>query len=55
LNSFFSGGEGKDQFWRMVHLSTDLLPNDKPRYLMGVGFATDLVKTFFIKIKKKWK
>ncbi|KAI9551619.1 hypothetical protein GHT06_021952 [Daphnia sinensis] len=38
-----SGGEGKDQFWRMVHLSTDLLPNDKPRYLMGVGFATDLV------------
>lgn len=39
----FSGGEGKDQFWRMVHLSTDLLPKDKPRYLMGVGFATDLV------------
>jgi len=27
----------------MVHLSTDLLPEDKPRYLMGVGFATDLV------------
>lgn len=38
-----SGGEEKDQFWRMVHLSTDLLPQDKPRYLMGVGFATDLV------------
>lgn len=27
----------------MVHLSTDLLPKEKPRYLMGVGFATDLV------------
>ncbi|CAF0821923.1 unnamed protein product [Rotaria sordida] len=38
-----SGGEDKDQFWRMVTLSTDYLPNDKPRYLMGVGFAIDLV------------
>lgn len=27
----------------MVHLSTDILPKDKPRYLMGVGFAVDLV------------
>ena len=32
-----SGGEAKSDFWRMVHLSTDLLPDDKPRYLMGVG------------------
>jgi hypothetical protein len=39
----FSGGESKNDFWKMVHLSTDLLPEDKPRYLMGVGFATDLV------------
>jgi tRNA-guanine transglycosylase len=38
-----SGGESKDDFWRMVHLSTDILPKDKPRYLMGVGFAEDLV------------
>ncbi|KAM6111655.1 queuine tRNA-ribosyltransferase catalytic subunit 1 [Phoenicopterus ruber ruber] len=38
-----SGGEAKDQFWRMVKLSTDRLPRDKPRYLMGVGYATDLV------------
>ncbi|XP_045479548.1 queuine tRNA-ribosyltransferase catalytic subunit [Harmonia axyridis] len=38
-----SGGESKDDFWKMVHLSTNLLPKDKPRYLMGVGFATDLV------------
>lgn len=32
-----SGGEEKDQFWRMVALSTAHLPRDKPRYLMGVG------------------
>lgn len=38
-----SGGESKDDFWRIVSLSTDLLPFDKPRYLMGVGFASDLV------------
>ncbi|EFN87359.1 Probable queuine tRNA-ribosyltransferase [Harpegnathos saltator] len=38
-----SGGESKDDFWRMVHLSTDILPKNKPRYLMGVGFAVDLV------------
>ncbi|XP_077118121.1 queuine tRNA-ribosyltransferase catalytic subunit 1 isoform X2 [Ranitomeya variabilis] len=38
-----SGGEEKDHFWRMVTLSTDYLPKDKPRYLMGVGYATDLV------------
>ncbi|KAG5883054.1 hypothetical protein JTB14_010442 [Gonioctena quinquepunctata] len=38
-----SGGESKDDFWKIVHLCTDLLPKDKPRYLMGVGFAVDLV------------
>ncbi|NXQ31484.1 TGT ribosyltransferase, partial [Alaudala cheleensis] len=38
-----SGGEAKAQFWRMVKLSAELLPRDKPRYLMGVGYATDLV------------
>ncbi|KAF2905441.1 hypothetical protein ILUMI_00733 [Ignelater luminosus] len=38
-----SGGESKDDFWKMVHLSTDILPKNKPRYLMGVGFAVDLV------------
>ena len=32
-----SGGEEKDKFWRMVSVSTDLLPKEKPRYLMGVG------------------
>lgn len=38
-----SGGESKDDFWPMVDISTDLLPKNKPRYLMGVGFAVDLV------------
>ncbi|XP_048378132.1 queuine tRNA-ribosyltransferase catalytic subunit 1 isoform X2 [Stegostoma tigrinum] len=38
-----SGGEEKDHFWRMVTLSTEYLPQEKPRYLMGVGYATDLV------------
>ncbi|KAG9337851.1 hypothetical protein JZ751_027502 [Albula glossodonta] len=32
-----SGGEEKDDFWKMVTLSTDNLPRNKPRYLMGVG------------------
>ena len=34
-----SGGEEKSFFWKMVTLSTDHLPRDKPRYLMGVGFV----------------
>ncbi|KAI5091046.1 queuine tRNA-ribosyltransferase catalytic subunit 1 [Silurus meridionalis] len=38
-----SGGEEKDDFWKMVTLSTDHLPREKPRYLMGVGYAVDLV------------
>ncbi|KAI0241518.1 Queuine tRNA-ribosyltransferase catalytic subunit 1 [Lamellibrachia satsuma] len=38
-----SGGEEKCHLWRMVTLSTDILPKEKPRYLMGVGFAVDLV------------
>lgn len=32
-----SGGEEKALFWKTVTLCTDLLPKDKPRYLMGVG------------------
>jgi tRNA-guanine family transglycosylase len=38
-----SGGEEKNEFWKMVTLSTDFLPREKPRYLMGVGYAIDLV------------
>lgn len=38
-----SGGESKDEFWKTVDFCTDFLPEEKPRYLMGVGFAADLV------------
>lgn len=38
-----SGGESKDQFWRVVLQCTSALPPHKPRYLMGVGYAVDLV------------
>ena len=38
-----SGGEEKREFWRTVDLCTDLLPTNKPRYCMGVGYAVDLV------------
>lgn len=43
VKSIYSGGESKDDFWKIVHLCTGLLPSNKPRYLMGVGFAIDLV------------
>eukprot|EP00299_Pterocystis_sp_00344_P011340 c5270_g1_i1.p1 GENE.c5270_g1_i1~~c5270_g1_i1.p1 ORF type:complete len:391 (-),score=80.34 c5270_g1_i1:55-1227(-) len=38
-----SGGEDKNVFWRIVSLCTSLLPTNKPRYLMGVGYPLDLV------------
>lgn len=38
-----SGGEEKDDFWKMVKASTDGLPSNKPRYLMGVGYAVDIL------------
>lgn len=38
-----SGGESKDDFCRVVDKCTNLLPADKPRYLMGVGYSEDLV------------
>ena len=36
-------GESKEDMLRVVDYSTDLLPVDKPRYLMGVGLPFDLV------------
>jgi queuine/archaeosine tRNA-ribosyltransferase len=30
-----SGGEAKDEFWRVVHHCTQRLPPGKPRYCMG--------------------
>ena len=38
-----SGGEEKSDFWKIVSFCTDHLPKNKPRYCMGVGYATDLV------------
>jgi tRNA-guanine transglycosylase len=38
-----AGGESKDQFWRVVHHCCCALPDNKPRYLMGVGYPLDLV------------
>lgn len=38
-----SGGEAKEDFWKMVLMSTQMLPCNKPKYVMGVGFAVDLV------------
>ena len=38
-----SGGEDKEQFWRLVKFCTDRLPENKPIYCMGVGYATDLI------------
>ncbi|KAG0586949.1 hypothetical protein KC19_2G130200 [Ceratodon purpureus] len=38
-----SGGEAKDAFWRVVAQCTAGLPEDKPRYVMGIGFPLDIV------------
>lgn len=38
-----AGGESKDDFWRVVNQCCKALPDDKPRYLMGVGYPLDLV------------
>ena len=37
-------GEPKKHMFEMVKLSTDILPEGKPRYLMGVGFPDDIVE-----------
>ncbi|KAI9841356.1 MAG: hypothetical protein M1838_003609, partial [Thelocarpon superellum] len=38
-----SGGEAKDSYCRVVDTCTGLLPEAKPRYVMGVGYPEDLV------------
>lgn len=37
-------GESKKDMWQIVRLMNNLLPKDKPRYLMGVGDPEDLLK-----------
>ncbi|KAI1817462.1 Queuine tRNA-ribosyltransferase [Poronia punctata] len=38
-----SGGEAKPDFCRVVKTCTDMLPELKPRYVMGIGYPEDLV------------
>jgi queuine tRNA-ribosyltransferase len=40
----FSVGEKKETFRRMAAFTAALMPEDKPRYLMGVGTPLDLVE-----------
>jgi queuine tRNA-ribosyltransferase len=39
-----SVGESRDEFHRVAELSASLLPEDKPRYIMGVGMPEDIVR-----------
>ncbi len=36
-------GEGEEAMFDMVEVTTNFLPEDKPRYLMGVGTPTDML------------
>ncbi|KAL4812648.1 thymidylate synthase/dCMP hydroxymethylase domain-containing protein [Aspergillus spinulosporus] len=38
-----SGGEAKEDFCKVVDTCTGLLPEYKPRYVMGVGYQEDLI------------
>lgn len=38
-----AGGETKEDFYKTVKLCCELLPDDKPRYVMGIGYAEDLM------------
>jgi queuine tRNA-ribosyltransferase len=37
-------GEAKSQLFEILELSDGLLPRDKPRYLMGVGYIDDILE-----------
>lgn len=39
-----SVGESREDIDRVVEFTTDLLPENKPRYLMGIGTKEDIVK-----------
>ena len=36
-------GEGQEEMFRVLDYAPDMLPTDKPRYLMGVGKPSDIV------------
>lgn len=37
-------GEPKEELYRVTNITTDFLPSEKPRYLMGVGTPQDLLE-----------
>jgi queuine tRNA-ribosyltransferase len=39
-----SVGEPKSIMWEMVDAAIDILPREKPRYLMGLGFPEDIIE-----------
>jgi queuine tRNA-ribosyltransferase len=39
-----SVGEAKEDMWRTLEVLDDVLPSDRPRYLMGVGYPDDLLE-----------
>jgi queuine tRNA-ribosyltransferase len=39
-----SVGEAKPDMWRVLELLDGVLPTDRPRYLMGVGYPDDLLE-----------
>ena len=43
IGGLVAGGESIDDFWRVVNLACRHLPDDRPHYLMGVGYPLDLV------------
>jgi queuine tRNA-ribosyltransferase len=38
-------GESKKEMYEMTEFSTDILPTEKPRYLMGVGMPEDILES----------
>ena len=45
-----SVGEDKETMYRMVKMSSEKLPYDKPRYLMGVGAVNDLLEAISLNV-----
>lgn len=39
-----SVGEAKEDMWRVLDILDEALPEDRPRYLMGVGYPDDLLE-----------
>ena len=38
-------GEPPEKLAEMTHVATDLMPENKPRYLMGVGYPSDIIRS----------